>query len=177
MFKRSQYKGYRSGWSELLFHDCPRFGESRSFSWNPLSDEVTYSSDEPFKLQFAFDHQQFLTPFLTVTDGSSHYLRIIRFTFTIQHQDIIHFDYELEYSQSPGKGGTVDRGITVSYQWKHQSEITPVLAMQMMIGLWIAAIWTIIILICYRGWREQQKEEGGGGGGGGRDQLTHTKGV
>ena len=51
MMQRSSYKGYVSGWIEVLYSDCPRFGESRSVRWQPMSEQTqTFDPTQPYKM-------------------------------------------------------------------------------------------------------------------------------
>ena len=51
-FAPSAVVQFVSGWAEVLYSDCPRFGESRSVTWHPISDSSaqTIDSTQPYKM-------------------------------------------------------------------------------------------------------------------------------
>lgn len=157
MLKRSAYQGYVSGWSEVVYHDCPLFGVSRSIQWNPLSSAYTYDSSSPYKIAFSFNQHQHLTTFITINDGSTLYLHSITFSFINQHGGIVDFTYDTEYKEIAGPDkGVADYSIHVHYIWIEQAELAPIFGMETMMITWLALIWIMIIFITIRSYRGQQ---------------------
>ena len=36
-----------------MYHDCPRFGESRTVVWHPLAEASQFDASQPFKMSAA----------------------------------------------------------------------------------------------------------------------------
>jgi len=170
MLKRSQYKGQRSGWSEVLYRDCPRFAEHRTIIWQPLREVKDYDSTEPFKISFSFAHHQFTTPWITVTDGKMSYLHTLTFTFTSHHDLITAFAFHSSYTQQPGRGGDEDSSIEVRYEWDEVAEVNDS-GVWWMLVVWLCAVWGAMMFGATLWWR------GAGAGMEAMMRPQHTKGV
>jgi hypothetical protein len=60
--RKSQYRGYRTAWSEMLHHEAPRFAQDRTVSLLLKSaSEMQLASEDEFKVMLAFDDESFLT--------------------------------------------------------------------------------------------------------------------
>lgn len=122
---RSQYRGYRTSWTETLAHDAPRFAHDTSVSLNPANAAKEYTAEEEFKVAFAFDHETFLSPWITVTDGHGAFLNFVRFDFTYAGDRILSIATQTDYVRH--ENGAVNAGarpthITLRYHWHAQEE-------------------------------------------------------
>lgn len=112
MSKRSQYNGYTSGMSEVLFNDCPRYLYPRSLNWHSVIDAPNYESTKPFKIQLTFDKAgKFRTPWITVADGRGRYLATLVLKFRSDAGHIVGFSFETVYSREATKE------IRIQHRW------------------------------------------------------------
>ena len=97
----------------------------------------------------SFAHHQFLTPWLTVTDGRSACLRSLTLRFTSHHDVITAFAFSAAYGQ---QGQAEDeQSILVQYEWEEAAELSEA-GVWCMIALWLAAAWTAVALAAALWW-------------------------
>jgi len=120
MLRRSQYKQSRTAWSEMFAQDTPRFGISRTIKLNPLQNVLDFTSTEEFKLAFSIADDRFLTPWLTVMDGTGNYLNVIEFTFIYSGNYLKQVKWNLEYH--PENVPNRPDHIYLRYTWEEQVE-------------------------------------------------------
>ncbi len=114
VLKRSQYKGYRTEWSELLGRDAPRFGVDRTVQLNPTNTAQVYDTNEEFKIEFAFDHDRLLTSWITFFDGRGNYLNYIEFDFVFSGDHIRSVRWVTDYHED---GREKPDKVFLRYHW------------------------------------------------------------
>ena len=132
---------------------------------------------------FSFVQHQFLTPWLTVTDGKSAFLQSLTFTFTSHHDLIAAFAFRAAYEQRPGRAGEEDAAILVHYEWEEAADIHDS-GVWYMILLWLAACWAAVALAAALWWTRAAGAAAAAGGGAapvrsllGSGSARHAKGV
>jgi hypothetical protein len=144
------------------------------------SRQQSAHASSPVCSSFSFAHHQFLTPWLTVTDGKSSFLQSLTFSFTSHHDVITAFAFRASYAQQPGRGGEEDASILVQYDWEEAAEMSDS-GVWSMIVLWLTAAWAAVALAAALWWT------GAGGAGGAAAAISslisssgrgrHAKGV
>lgn len=61
---KAQFEETRTNWHDIVGHSCPRFGHNKLVAL-PLTKPETVSVHE-YKIQFAFDGERFVTPWIAV---------------------------------------------------------------------------------------------------------------
>jgi len=121
MLKMTQYRGYRTAWTELVSRYTPRFGMDRTVKLHAMSSSKTYSAFEEFKISFAFDHENFLTSWITITDGKGHFLNYIEIDFIYAGDHIQSVKWQAVYYEDEHKGDRSDY-VFIRYHWKELVE-------------------------------------------------------
>ncbi|EFN54175.1 hypothetical protein CHLNCDRAFT_17489, partial [Chlorella variabilis] len=63
--RRAQFHGQRTHWHDILGQHCPKFGVKRLVAV-PLPQPLGYKAADDYKVQFSFDGDRHLTPWLPV---------------------------------------------------------------------------------------------------------------
>lgn len=121
MLTRRQYGGFRTKWSDALHGSVPQFGFDRTVQWDPFSGAKDYKSDQEFKLQCSFADDQFLTSWITLTDGRGHYLNFIKIIFLYSGNIVTGIRWEPQYHAQFHDGSRPEH-IYIRYAWDHVHE-------------------------------------------------------
>ena len=78
--RRTQHSGQRTAWHEVPHGVAPRFLAESSVLISALPEDAVAA--EPFKLSFAFDGLQQVTPWITVSDGKGRFLSHLTLSLT-----------------------------------------------------------------------------------------------
>lgn len=125
-FKKIQTKQLMSSeWTEVLGKYCPKFTTSRRSSVS-LADEMqmfqTGRLEGDLKMMFSFDHQRFITPYITVVGTKGHVLEYLEFTFIYSGDDILDFKWKTHYSDELHKKHA-SNSLDIEYKWEEYQEM------------------------------------------------------
>ena len=96
-FKRMQYMGKRSVWSDVLVGQGPLFGVDRAVELNYPSSEVP--SQDTLKMQLSYDNEKFTSEWITLSDGRGHQLDLITAVFVFSGSEIHDVQHRLTYKK------------------------------------------------------------------------------
>jgi hypothetical protein len=144
--RRTQYRQYRSEWGEMLARESPHFGVDRTVKVSPVSTAKIYDSTEELKISFSFDHDRFLTPWITVTDGRGSYLHYVEFDFFYSGDTVHQLKWKLDY-QGAELHGVKPEFIFIRYHWHQQSSVDPALGMTALLIFSTAVVWLSAVLV------------------------------
>lgn len=147
--KRTLYSGYRSEYSEVRERAAPRFAMDRTVRLSPGDPAKVYDPQEPFKMSFSFDHDRFLTPWVTVNDGRGVYLRYLTFEFEYAGDHIRSMRWTSEY-QPPSRRGQRPENVIVRYHWKEYVERDTAFGFDVLMGVACLAAWSSAVLVLSR---------------------------
>jgi len=152
----------------VLYHDCPRFGESRTVVWHPLAEASQFDASQPFKIAFSFSHHELSTPWLTVSDGRHSYLHTLTFTFQTHNDLLTGFTYHTSYASS---AAAIDSQLLVRYEFEAVEEVTE-RGLLWMLSVWAVAVWASMLFGGWVWWKAGRGVDEDVG-----MRARHTKGV
>lgn len=144
--KRTLFQGYRSEYAELREAAAPRFAMDRTVRMHAGDTAKTYDSREPFKFSFSFDHDRFLTPWVTVNDGRGEYLAYLTFDFEYAGDHVRGMRWSAEY-QPPSRRGQRPEHVVVRYRWTEFVERDTAFGFDVLLLAACAAAWASAVLV------------------------------
>ena len=91
--RRTQYEGQRTDWHDLPVASQPHFLRDRT----TRIEHVPNGLVEPYKISLALSGLQFVTPWITVSDGSGRFLSHLELRLTASGNDISALRWEMQY--------------------------------------------------------------------------------
>ena len=120
-FKRMQYMGKRSVWSDVLVGQGPLFGVDRAVELNYPSSEVP--SQDTLKMQLSYDNEKFTSEWITLSDGRGHQLDLITAVFVFSGSEIHDVQHRLTYKKLTADDAPGHRdAVTIAYHWVREVE-------------------------------------------------------
>ena len=129
--------------------DIPRFGIDRTIRLVPADAQRIYESDQPFKLSFSFDHDRFLSTWITVNDGAGNYLHYIEFEFVYSGDHIQQLKWSVAY-QVPDRKGVKPEHIFLRYRWVPFVETDAALGLDTLFLVASLTAWGVILMVLFR---------------------------
>eukprot|EP01006_Ploeotia_vitrea_P011637 TRINITY_DN30934_c0_g2_i1.p2 TRINITY_DN30934_c0_g2~~TRINITY_DN30934_c0_g2_i1.p2 ORF type:complete len:202 (-),score=69.10 TRINITY_DN30934_c0_g2_i1:120-701(-) len=149
VLQRSQYKGYRTEWAELMAKHAPRFAIDRTIKYNPVDSTKKYKSDQEYKIQLSVDDDRFLTSWISVNSGHGDYLRHLELELIYSGPNIINVKWHVDYHGRDLHGDRPDY-IYVQYHWSEYSEIDSSFGLSFLLIVCAAATWVVAVMIVCR---------------------------
>ena len=100
MMRRTQHRGQRTVWSEVPHRVAPRFRVDSTVMLD--SAPPAQLDDEPYKLSLALLGLQFITPWITVADGSGRHLEQLELRLTASGDSLAGVRWEGHYVDNTG---------------------------------------------------------------------------
>ncbi|KAL4426500.1 hypothetical protein ABPG77_008358 [Micractinium sp. CCAP 211/92] len=137
--RRGQFHGQRTHWHDILGSHCPKFGVKRLVAV-PLPQPVGYKVADEYKVQFSFDGDRHVTPWLTIIG---------------KHAPLPPF-VEVELVRT---GNTIKSVSASVYALSHDDQMDHAVLVREFVN---ATHWPKHLLVNYR-WRTQHEEDEEGG--------------
>lgn len=120
-FKRIQYQGKRTMWSDVLIGQAPLFAVDKAVELHiPSHDIPAYES---LKLQLSYDYEKFTSEWLTVGNGQGTELDMIMVVFAYSGADIHEVRHKLTYKHGDKEAQHSHRTtVTIAYHWIEELE-------------------------------------------------------
>lgn len=137
----------RTQWAEVPHKASPRFGVSRTVFIEALPEDLP--EDESYKISFALLGQQFVTPWIALSDGNGRYVDHLQLTLTASGNTVTAVWWEEVFRS----GGAPPHSIPLSIHWEHSMEEDAASALGFLFG---TAALALFFLLC----RTLQKSQG-----------------
>ena len=166
MLKRSLHQSWKTEWTDVLHKHQPRFAHDSVVTLTPSFRAKGYNTDSPFKLSFSFSNSRFMIPWVTVSDGSGHFLHIIEFTFIFAGNDIVKVTTATQYHEVKG---VKPEHIYLVYRWQEHRAQNSHLALNSLftagfvvsILLLVAGVWEGLTLTSPNSQQQRRRVPGG----------------
>uniref|UniRef100_A0A7S4NS96 Uncharacterized protein n=1 Tax=Guillardia theta TaxID=55529 RepID=A0A7S4NS96_GUITH len=118
-FKRMQFQGKRTMWSDVLVGQGPLYAVDRSVELNYPYNDIAAS--DTLKMQLAYDHEKFSSEWITVSDGNGNHLDVLTVELVYSGNEIHEIRHKYRYKQVEPHEPHPDR-ITVEYHWISEAD-------------------------------------------------------
>jgi len=74
-------------------------------------------------MMFSFDHEKFITPFITISNGQGTFLEFLEFTFVFSGDDIVELKWRTHYNDADERRGKAPTDFEVEFRWEAHEEM------------------------------------------------------
>ena len=148
MMRRTQHRGQRTVWSEVPHRVAPRFRVDSTVMLD--SAPPAQLDDEPYKLSLALLGLQFITPWITVADGSGRHLEQLELRLTASGDSLAGVRWEGHYVDNTGGEFAPPAHIALRVVWEVADELDFSTALSLLLLLAAALAAALLCTLCAR---------------------------